>query len=85
MQRHKSVEKRARTSKKANLVNRQGRSRIKTAIKDVVGAKDKKSAEEALSSAVSVIDKSVKNGLIHRNNAANKKSKLAQIVNKLEK
>lgn len=85
MQRHKSVEKRARTSKKANLVNRMGRSRIKTAIKDVVNAKDKKTAEEALSSAVSILDKSVKNGLIHRNNAANKKSKLYHIVNKIEK
>jgi len=85
MQRHKSVEKRARTSKEANLVNRMGRSRIKTAIKDVVSAKDKKTAEDALSSAVSVLDKSVKSGLIHRNNAANKKSKLSQIVKKLEK
>ncbi len=85
MQRHKSVEKRARTSKKANLVNRMGRSRIKTAIKDVLSAKDKKTAEEALNSAVSVLDKSVKSGLIHRNNAANKKSKLCQVVNKLEK
>jgi small subunit ribosomal protein S20 len=85
MQRHKSVEKRARTSKAANLVNRQGRSRIKTAIKDVASAKDKESATKALSDAVSVLDKSVKTGLIHRNNAANKKSKLAQIVNKLAK
>ncbi len=85
MQRHKSVEKRARTSEKANLVNRMGRSRIKTAIKDVLNAKDKKTAEVALNSAASVLDKSVKSGLIHRNNASNKKSKLQQIVNKLEK
>jgi small subunit ribosomal protein S20 len=85
MQRHKSVEKRARTSKKANLVNRMGRSRIKTAVKNVLSAKDKNSAEEALKSAVSIIDKSVKSGLIHKNNASNKKSKLHQTVNKIEK
>ncbi len=85
MQRHKSVEKRARTSEEANLVNRMGRSRIKTAIKNVVSAKDKKTAQDALNSAVSILDKSVKSGLIHQNNASNKKSKLSQIVNKLEK
>ena len=85
MQRHKSVEKRARTSKKANLVNRMGRSRINTSVKKVLGAKDKKSAEEALNNAVSVLDKSVKSGLIHKNKAANKKSKLARLVRKIEK
>jgi small subunit ribosomal protein S20 len=85
MQRHKSVEKRARTNKKANLVNRMGRSQIKTAVKDVTESKDKKSAEEALKNAMSVLDKSVKSGLIHKNKAANKKSKLIKAISKLEK
>jgi len=85
MQRHKSVEKRARTNKKANLVNRMGRSQIKTAVKDVTESKDKKSAEEALKTAMSVLDKSVKSGLIHKNKAANKKSKLVKAISKLEK
>ncbi|MDO5577401.1 MAG: 30S ribosomal protein S20 [Fibrobacter sp.] len=85
MQRHKSVEKRERTSKAANIVNRMGRSKIKTAIKKVLSSKDKENANEALNSAVSVLDKSVKSGLIHRNNAANKKSILYKFVNTLEK
>lgn len=85
MQRHKSVEKRARTNKKANSINRAGRSKISTAVKSVLKAKDKKSASEALSEAVSVLDKSVKTGLIHKNKAANKKSSLYKTVNKLEK
>ena len=85
MQRHKSVEKRAKTSKEANSVNRAGRSKINTAVKTVINAKDKTSAVEALNSAVSVVDKSVKTGLIHKNKAANKKSSLYKIVNKLEK
>jgi len=85
MQRHKSVEKRNRTSQKANIVNRMGRSRIKTAVKKVLSAKDKDNANEALNSAVSVLDKSVKSGLIHRNKAANKKSSLYKFVNQLEK
>jgi small subunit ribosomal protein S20 len=85
MQRHKSVEKRAKTSKNANTVNRAGRSRISTAVKAVLNAKDKETATEALKTAASVLDKSVKSGLIHQNKASNKKSSLSKVVNKLEK
>jgi small subunit ribosomal protein S20 len=85
MQRHKSVEKRVRTSKKANIKNRANRSRVKTAIRGVVDAKDKESAEGALRKAVSVLDKRVKIGLIHKNKASNQKSRLSKIVNKIEK
>lgn len=83
MQRHKSVEKRARQSKAANLVNRSGRSRIKSAIKTVLESKDKASAKDAYNEAASILDKSVKTGLIHQNKAANKKSSLAKFINKL--
>ncbi|MBN1602821.1 MAG: 30S ribosomal protein S20 [Chitinispirillaceae bacterium] len=85
MQRHKSVEKRAKTSKIANTVNRAGRSRINTAEKAVLNAKDKETATAALKTAVSVLDKSVKTGLIHQNKASNKKSSLSKAVNKLAK
>ena len=83
MQRHKSVEKRVRSSKRANLTNRQGRSRITTATKKVLETSDPATAQEALRNAISVIDKSVKSGLIHKNKAANRKSKLTRAVNKL--
>ncbi|MCL2219436.1 MAG: 30S ribosomal protein S20 [Chitinispirillia bacterium] len=82
MQRHKTVEKRDRTSKKANAVNRANRSRVKTAVRGVVEAKDKDAAAAALQKAVSVLDKSVKIGLIHKNKAANQKSRLCKLVNK---
>ncbi|MDR2577334.1 MAG: 30S ribosomal protein S20 [Chitinispirillales bacterium] len=85
MQRHKSVEKRDRTSKKANLRNRANRSRVKTAVRGVLEAKDREGAEGALKTAVSVLDKSVKIGLIHKNKAANQKSRLSKLVNKIEK
>jgi len=85
MQRHKSVEKRDRASKKANKVNRMNRSRIKTAVRGVLEAKDKESASSALQTAVSVLDKSVKTGLIHQNKASNQKSRLSKFVNKIEK
>jgi len=85
MQRHKSVEKRVRTSKEANVTNRANKSRIKTAIRRVIEAKDKEGAEGALRTAVSVLDKSVKTGLIHKNKASNQKSRLNKLVNKIEK
>jgi small subunit ribosomal protein S20 len=62
-----------------------GRTRLRTVIRSVLESKDSKSANEALRSAVSVIDKFVDTGLIHKNNAANKKSKLNTFVNKLKK
>jgi small subunit ribosomal protein S20 len=83
MQRHKSVEKRVRSSKKAYTSNRRGRSRISTSSKKVVEATDPAKAQEELRKAISVLDKSVKSGLIHKNKAANRKSKLTRAVNKL--
>ena len=85
MPQHKSAEKSMRISKKANLRNRMGRSRLRTVIRTVLDSKDEKSANEALNKAVSVIDKSVDTGLIHKNNAANKKSRLSSFVQKLKK
>jgi small subunit ribosomal protein S20 len=83
MQRHKSVEKRVRSSKKANIANRSGRSRIATSSKKAIEATDPAKAQEALRAAISILDKSVKSGLIHKNKAANRKSKLTKAVNKL--
>lgn len=83
MQRHKTVEKRDRTSKKARTVNRAGRSRISTATKKVLNAKENGEAQDALKNAFSVLDRSVKSGLIHKNKAANQKARLAKKVNML--
>jgi small subunit ribosomal protein S20 len=82
MPQHKSAEKAMRISRKANLRNRMGRSRLRTVIRTVLDSKDEKSANEAMKKAVSVIDKSVDTGLIHKNNAANKKSRLSSFVQK---
>jgi small subunit ribosomal protein S20 len=85
MPQHKSAEKALRVSKKANLRNRAGKSKLRTAIKNVLESKDSKTAKEAFKTATSVIDKFVDTGLIHKNNASNKKSKLSSFVNKLKK
>jgi len=85
MLRHTSAKKEARKSIKANAVNRELRSRIKTALRLVLESKDKKNALTALYRAFSVLDKSVKSKLIHANNAANKKARLSRFVNQLSK
>jgi small subunit ribosomal protein S20 len=85
MQRHKSAKKAARKSKRANAVNRQKISHLKTAIREVLEAKDKKSGLLSLQRAYSVLDKSLKGKLIHPNNAANKKSRLSKFVKQLSK
>lgn len=83
MPHHKSCKKRMRTSQKENLRNRATKSRIRTATKRVLDATTRESAQEALQTAYSVIDKSALRGVIHKNNAANKKASLAKAAQKL--
>jgi small subunit ribosomal protein S20 len=85
MQRHKSAEKASRKSKKFNLINRAIQSRTQTAVRQVLEAKSKKNALAALQRAFSLLDKCVKCKLSHKNNAANKKSRLSRFVNNLAK
>jgi small subunit ribosomal protein S20 len=85
MQRHKSAKKAARQSKKANIINRGLQSRTRAALRQVIEAKDRKTALPALQRAFSLLDKSVKYGLIHLNNASNKKSRLCKFINRLAK
>jgi small subunit ribosomal protein S20 len=84
MPQHKSCEKHIRKSKKANLKNSSDWSRLRTVIRHVLDSKDKKAAGGHLKLAVSFIDKCAGSGLIHKNNAANKKSRLFVHVNKLQ-
>jgi small subunit ribosomal protein S20 len=56
--------------------NRFYKSTMKTAIKNVLAETDPATREEMLKLAISRIDKAAKKNVIHKNNAANKKSKL---------
>ena len=51
------------------------RSRLRTAIKRVRTADGKAAAQEALATATSVIDKTARKGIIHKNQAARHKSR----------
>ncbi len=83
MPQHKSAIKRVRQNEKRNAHNRQLRSTMRTLVKKVTKTTDKAEAEEALKSATSYLDRMAQKGILHRNNAANKKSSLVKYVNNL--
>ena len=83
MSKNKSVQKRIRQAEKARLRNRHYKSLMKTTIKKVKQAETKEAALELITKAVSVIDKVAGKGIIHKKNAANKKSKLYKFVAKM--
>jgi small subunit ribosomal protein S20 len=56
---------------------------MRNAIKNVRQAEDAASAQTALGRAVSIIDKTVKKGILHRNTAARYKSRLTRQVQSL--
>lgn len=84
MQRHKSVEKRNRQSQKRQERNTIKRSGMKTAIKKVRTAKDKESAAQEMKQVVPMLDQLADQKIIHKNKAANLKSKLTRFVNSLK-
>lgn len=86
MANHKSAEKRVRQNEKRNLINRANRSKVRTQIKKLRSAlshSDKAGATELLNPTVSLIDKMVNKGIIHRNTAARYKSRLTKHVAEL--
>jgi small subunit ribosomal protein S20 len=79
MPNHKSAEKRVRQNEKRREVNRGNRSRLRTGIKKLRAAMESGeagSAQTLLPETVSLIDKAVQKGVLHRNAAARYKSRL---------
>jgi len=83
MPQHKSAIKRVRQTEKRNEHNRRLRSTMRTLIKRVTKSTDKAEADTALRAAVGYLDRMAQKGILHRNNAANKKSSLVKYVNNL--
>lgn len=82
----KSQIKRITTNEKARLRNQAIRSSVKTAVRKVREAADageKAKAVELQRDAAQKLDKAVSKGVLHANQAANKKSALAKRVNAL--
>ncbi len=82
----KSQIKRNRTNEKARQRNQSVKSAVKTEVRKVhtaVDAGEKDVATEALKSASRSLDKAASKGVMHKNQAANRKSALAKAVNAL--
>ncbi len=80
MANHSATKKDVRQSRKRNERNRYYGKTTRNAIRDLKAA-DKKTATTDLPKVASMIDKLAKRGTIHKNKAANLKSKLAKRVN----
>lgn len=82
----KSAKKRVLVTRKKTLINQMHKTALKTAIKKfeaAVESSDKDNAQALFNDAVKKLDKSVKQGILHKNAAARKKSQLALKLAKL--
>lgn len=82
----KSAIKRVKTNEKRRLQNASQKSALRTAVKAFEQAADSsntETAQEALQTAVKKLDKAANKGLIHKNAANRKKSRLAKKLNQL--
>jgi len=83
---HKSAIKRNRQSEKKRVRNASVKSQVKTRVKAVLRAvedKDRSESVASLETAISLIDKASSKGVLHKNNAARKISRLTRRVNAL--
>jgi small subunit ribosomal protein S20 len=83
MANHAATKKDVRQSTKRNERNRYYGKTTRNAIRDIRAIDNKEGAAEKLPSVTAMIDKLAKRGTIHKNKAANLKSKLAKKVNAL--
>jgi small subunit ribosomal protein S20 len=86
MANHKSAEKRARQTERRTAVNRARTSRIKTFVKKVeaaIASGDKSAAADALRQAQPEVHRGVTKGVVHRNTAARKLSRLSARIKAL--
>ena len=82
----KSAKKRVILSRIANEKNKMAKSALKTTLKKfdaAVATGNKEEATAAYTAAVVAVDKAVNKGILHKNNAARKKSALTLKLNKL--
>jgi small subunit ribosomal protein S20 len=82
----KSQEKRNRTNERRRLRNKSVKSSLHTAVRgfrEAVAAGDKDKATELLLSTSRKLDKAASKGVIHKNQAANRKSALSRALNQI--
>ena len=83
----KSQKKRNKTNEKARMRNRAVKSELKTytrKVKDAVAAGDAEAAEKAALATCRLFDKAASKGIIHKNQAANRKSGVMKLANSIK-
>ena len=84
MANHKSSIKRIRTNGRKRVRNSYQAVTVRTSIKKIQTAKDKKEAQSMLPKIYALLDRLAKKNIIHKNKAANLKSELAVHINKMK-
>jgi|TARA_B110000914_G_scaffold226490_1_gene252127 small subunit ribosomal protein S20 len=84
MDRHPQQVKRERQDIKRRARNISSISRLRTQIKRVLESTEKEKAQAEYTTAVSYIDKAAGKGLIHKNTAGRRKSKITRHLNSLK-
>lgn len=84
MANHKATKKAIRSSAKKRLLNRYQHVTTRNMVKKLRATTDHAMAVELFKSVSSALDKLAKRNIIHKNKAANNKSKLARMVNNLK-
>ena len=85
MANHQATKKDVRQSTKRRERNKYYGKTTRNAIRDLKEIKTGKEAGEKLVDVISMVDKLAKRGIIHKNKAANLKSKLSRRINTLAK
>ena len=83
MANHKSALKRIKQTEKIRVLNKHKHKTARNAVRDLKENKNKKEASALLPKVSALLDKLTKTNIIHKNKAANLKSKLAKHVNTL--
>jgi len=83
MPQHKSAEKRVKTNEKSKRRNISYKTQMKSSVKKLRSISDKEVVQEELKKTYSLLDKLAAKKIIHKNKAANQKSKLTKYANSL--
>lgn len=84
MPRHESAKKRMRQNEKRRKRNKSQKSRVRTKIKKLRAMENKEEAQDLLNDIKGDLDRLAAKDIIHKNKAANRKSKLEKYVDGLE-
>ncbi len=84
MANHKSALKKIRSDETKRVRNKYQLKTTRTYLKRLRETEDKAEAEKLYKEVSSMLDKLAKKNIIHKNNAANKKAKLAKMVNAMK-